>query len=310
MLLQKIPFRSTLAFTEFFLKYIERNTSLESFYGRFPTLANFKEQRNEKSKSFPFSNRQLLVRVLQRQYANMPALAPEVKNNIQSLLKENCFTVTTGHQLSIFTGPLYFIYKIATVISTCRQLKHQYPDGHFVPVYWMASEDHDYEEIKSFKLYGKKYTWETQQQGAVGRFHIKGFEQILKQLPGDVSLFSDAYLKNHSLADAVRTYVNELFKDEGLVVIDADDRELKEVLQPVMGDDIFLNTSNALVSETNKQLESLGFHPQVNPREINFFYLEKDLRSRLEQHGNAFAVVDTDLKFSKEEISKKSLPPC
>ena len=304
MFLQKIPFRATQSFTEFFLKYIEQDPTLKSFFSRFPVLTNFKEQQNEKAKTFSPASRQLLLRVLQRQYSNLPQLSTSVKGNIEALTKENCFTVTTGHQLSIFTGPLYFIYKIVTVINACNQLKKQNPDSHYVPVFWMASEDHDYEEIRSFRLYGKKYTWETQQQGAVGRFHTKDFEKLLKQLPGDVGLFRDAYLKNGSLAEAVRVYVNDLFKEDGLVIIDADDRELKEILRPVMRVDLFLNTPNALVSDTNKRLEELGFHPQVNPREINFFYLDKNLRSRLERQGDAFRVVDTDFRFSKAELDK------
>src|SRR5436189_242425 len=106
----------------------------------------------------------------------------------------------------------------------CKQLKTQYPQYNFVPVYWMASEDHDYDEIKYFRLYGKKYVWETQQKGAVGRFDTKGLDIILKELPGDIQIFKDAYLKNKKLSDAVRCYVNELFGKEGLIVLDADSR--------------------------------------------------------------------------------------
>lgn len=304
MRLQKIPFRGTHAFTEFFLNYIERSPSLKSFYSRFPHLENFKEQVDEKSRSFPQTTRKVLVAVLQRQYSTLSSLPDAVKENIQSLQEKNSFTVTTGHQLSIFTGPLYFIYKIVTVINACQKLKLQYPSSTFVPVYWMASEDHDYEEIKSFRLYGKQYTWETRQQGAVGKFHLKDFASLLSQLPGDVSIFKDAYLKSNSLSDAVRVYANRLFGELGLVVIDGDDPELKKVFQPVLSDDLFHNTPIKIVSETNRQLEAAGYPPQVNPREINLFYLDKNLRSRIEKHGGDFSVVDTDLKFSKKEMEK------
>ncbi len=304
MHLQKIPFRSTRAFSEFFLKYIEQHASLEPFSGNFPTVAHFKEQIQEKSKSFSSASRKVLVQVLQRQYKTI-ITTPVVEGNIKSLGTENTFTVTTGHQLSAFTGPLYFIYKIATVIKTCQLLKKKYPKSNFVPVYWMASEDHDYEEIKSFHVYGKKYTWETVQQGAVGRFHTKDFNQVLEQLPGEIGIFREAYTKGSTLSEAVRLYVNALFGSDGLVVIDADDRELKTLFRPVITDDLFQHTPFKLVSETNQQLEALGFHPQVNPREINLFYLEKNIRSRLEQHGDIFKVVDTSLQFSKEELVKK-----
>ena len=305
MRLQKIPFRSTNAFTEFFLKYIEHHPSLQAFYGQFPSVDNFAKQIAEKSKSFPATTRNLVVRSLKQQYKSITSPAPAVEENIDSLLDENTFTVTTGHQLSIFTGPLYFIYKIVTVINACRLLKKKYPKHHFVPVYWMASEDHDYEEIKSFRLYGKQYTWETSQQGAVGRFHTREFKQLIEQLPGDISIFKEAYLKGSSLSEATRIYVNGLFSQEGLVVIDADDKELKKVLQPVIQNDLFDHSPFKAVTESNKQLEALGLHPQVNPREINFFYLDKNLRARLERMGDDFVVVDTDLRFTKSEIQKQ-----
>ncbi|MBY0434768.1 MAG: bacillithiol biosynthesis cysteine-adding enzyme BshC [Cyclobacteriaceae bacterium] len=303
MKLQKVPFRSTHAFTEFFLKYIEQVPTLQPFYSRYPTVENFRSQIVEKANEFSAEKRNVLVASLQDQYQ---ALKPTglVEKNIQSLLKENTFTVTTGHQLNIFTGPLYFIYKIVTVINACKRLKEQYPDVHFVPIYWMASEDHDYEEIKSFRLYGKKYTWLTEQKGAVGRFHTKEIEAILKELPGDVSIFRQAYQKSHSLSDAVRSYVHTLFSYEGLIVLDADRPELKKLLQPVMRDDLFQHTAFQQVTTCNDKLTTAGFHPQVNPREINFFYLDHQLRGRIEKQGDRFVVLDSDLTFSSEEITK------
>ena len=302
MRLQKIPFRSTNTFTDFFLKYIEQDPSLTPFYGNFPSLENFEKQIAQKSGSFPAATRKLLNQSLVRQYQTVSSPPAVVTENIESLLKGNTFTVTTGHQLSIFTGPLYFIYKIVTVIAACRQLNKRYPKAHFVPVYWMASEDHDYEEIKTFRLYGKKYTWETAQQGAVGRFHTRDFSRLLEQLPGDVSIFREAYTKSKTLSEATRVFVNHLFGAEGLVVLDADDRELKNVLRPVITDDLFAHAPHQAVAETNQRLESIGLHPPVNPRAINFFYLDNNLRSRIERHGLDFVVVDTDLKFSQKEI--------
>jgi uncharacterized protein YllA (UPF0747 family) len=186
MNLQKIPFRSTHAFSEDFLKYMEAHPPLRPFYSRFPDISNFGEQIRDKSATFSEASRKILAQTLERQYAAIPTVSQPVKDNLQALLRKNCFTVTTGHQLNIFTGPLYFIYKIVTVINACKQLSARYPDSRFVPVYWMASEDHDYEEIKSFRLNGKVYTWETRQQGAVGRFNTKELLDIVQQLPGDV----------------------------------------------------------------------------------------------------------------------------
>lgn len=302
MRLQKVPFRSTGAFSEVFLKYIEQHRSVKSFFGHFPTLGNLAKQQKEKSRSFSGATRKLLVSALNQQYGSLVQSAPAVAKNIQLLLKENTFTVTTGHQLCLCTGPLYFIYKIVTVINTCRQLKKKYPKSNFVPVFWMASEDHDYEEIKSIRLYGKSFSWETHQQGAVGRFRTADLKQLLDELPGDVGVFREAYLKSKTLGEAARNYVNALFKEEGLVVIDGDDRELKKILQPVMLDDLTAHNPFNLVTETNRELAARGLPPTVNPREINFFYLDENVRSRIEQSEGGFKVVDTDLRFSEDEL--------
>jgi bacillithiol synthase len=301
--IQKLPFEKTNAFSSFFLDFVNKKTELEKFFSRYPSVASFQQQISDKEKNFSAANRQTLADALPLQYEGF-TLNEAVTTNLRALAHEKTFTVTTGHQLNIFTGPLYFIYKIVTVINACKQLKQQYPAYHFVPVYWMASEDHDYDEIKYFKLYGKKYTWSTSQQGAVGRFHTNDFKSLLEEVPGNVALFKEAYLKHATLAGAVRYYVNELFGKEGLVVVDGDDRNLKTLFKHVIKDDLFAHTSHQLVGQTNTQLEALGYKPQIHSREINFFYLDHQLRSRIEKRGELFEVVDTNIKFTKQEIER------
>ncbi len=300
---QTLPLADTRAFSSFFLDYIRQKESLRPFYHRFPAPANFKHQINEKSKTFPQSHRDSLTSVLKKQYDGL-VISDAVASNLDSLSDSKTFTITTGHQLNIFTGPLYFIYKIVTVINACQQLKDSYPDYHFVPVYWMASEDHDYDEIKYFRLYDKKYVWETAQQGAVGRFATSGFDKLLAEIPGDVTIFKDAYLKNKTLAAAVRHYVNALFGEYGLMVVDADDAKLKTLFTPVIEDDIFNNTTVNLVNGTNEKLADLGYKTQVFCRDINFFYLDDNLRARIEKQNDRYVVVGSDLSFSPDEIKE------
>lgn len=302
MELQKIPLPETNAFSPFFLDYIQPNPQLTKFYNRFPKLENFKDQIKDKSVSFPQHNREGLVKTLQEQYKNY-SISDSTKSNIELLADKKTFTVTTGHQLNIFTGPLYFIYKIVTVINACKKLKETYPEYSFVPVYWMASEDHDFEEIKYFKLQGKKYVWETNQKGAVGRFNPKELKTLLDEVPGDTTIFKEAYLKQTSLSNAVRHYVNKLFGAEGLVVVDGDSRDLKKIFTNVIKDDLENHTSKKLVDATNNELEKIGYKPQVFCRDINFFYLDKDVRGRLEKEGDSYTVVDSSLKFTKQQIS-------
>ena len=300
---KKISLADTKAFSTFFLDYIKQKEILKKFYHRFPLPENFKDQIAEKSKSFSAQHREILVSTLKKQYQHLNLL-DAVANNISLLNDSKTFTVTTGHQLNIFTGPLYFIFKLVTVINACKRLKDLYPGFNFVPVYWMASEDHDYDEIKYFHLYGKKYVWDTSQTGAVGRFSTQGFEKLLKEIPGDITIFKEAYLKNKTLAGAVRYYVNALFGNEGLIVLDADDHNLKKLFRPVIEDDIFKNTTVGLVNKTNQDLADLGYKTQVFCRDINFFYLDDGIRGRIEKRDDRYLVLDTQLSFSEAELRK------
>lgn len=297
-----ISFEQSNAFSQFFLDYINnQKPSLKPFYQAFPSVENFAQQLEMKGQSFSKESRNLIADQLELQYNGL-TISETVKNNIASLREPKTFTVVTGHQLNIFTGPLYFIFKIATVINACKKLKAAYPTHHFVPVYWMASEDHDYEEISTFSLYGQKYKWQTSQTGAVGRFGNGGLNEILSLLPGDVEIFRQAYTKQKTLSQAVRFYVNKLFGVEGLVVIDADSHELKKSFAPVIHDDLFSNTSKLLVEQTNTALQNLGYHTQVFAREINFFFLDKGIRERIEQKGNSFVLTESQKSFAAEDI--------
>ena len=296
-----LPFSHTGAFSQFFLDYISRQPALEPFYHRFPSPESFGDQLSEKSAHFTADRRRILHDSLRAQYGAL-SISAATEHNLASLLSAHTFTVTTGHQLNLFTGPLYFIYKIATVINTCRRLAALHPGKQFVPVYWMASEDHDFEEIRSFNLGNRSYTWQTEQQGAVGRFTLKDLQPLLKEIPGDLTPFKEAYSTCTTLAEAVRHYVNALFGDEGIVVIDGDDARLKSTFSTVMEADILNGTTRSLVEETNNRLSTLGYTPQVFVRDVNFFWLGDGSRERIENHGEKWTVLNGGPTLSADEL--------
>ncbi len=230
------------------------------------------------------------------------AVEEAVRKNITALAHERTYTITTGHQLNIFSGPLFFIYKLVTAINACRKLSEEHTDCQFVPVYWMASEDHDFAEINHFHLFGQRYSWETEQQGAVGRFKSEGMDEVLAALPEAVPLFEKAYREHDTLAAATRYYVNDLFGAQGLVVLDADDATLKRHFAPVMQDDLLNHAAQQRVEEASQQLDQLGYRTQVHPRPINLFYLTDQQRERLVREDDNFAVNNTGQKFSEEEL--------
>ncbi|MCU0383256.1 MAG: bacillithiol biosynthesis cysteine-adding enzyme BshC [Cyclobacteriaceae bacterium] len=301
MKVEKIAFEKTNSFSDFFLNYVNENDKLKAFYNHYPTLQNFEKQIAEKQQTFTEQARQLLAERLTRQYQSITLTDAESKS-IQALQNKNTFTITTGHQLNIFTGPLYFIYKVITVINACKTLKEKFPAYNFVPVYWMASEDHDYEEIKSFRLYNQKYTWHTQQQGAVGRFLLDDLKKMLSEIPGEIGVFKNAYTKANTLAEAVRLYMHQFFGNDGLLVIDGDDKALKQTLTPVIEADVIYQSTKKLVDKTNQALKAVGYEAPIEGRDINFFYLKDNIRERIETSNNQYKVLNTNIEFTEDEM--------
>ncbi|MCF6353459.1 MAG: bacillithiol biosynthesis cysteine-adding enzyme BshC [Cyclobacteriaceae bacterium] len=296
----KLDFKETGLFSKLMVDYVEGNPKLDPFYAQPPTLKGFKKAI--KDKLFNAEFRLTLVEVLKDQYARLDT-SEKVKENIEALGDSKTFTVTTGHQLNIFTGPLFYIYKLVATINLAKSLKKAYPSYHFVPVYWMGSEDHDYEEINHLYIHNKKYEWQTNQRGATGKFSTEGLEELLATLPGRTQEFKEALKKNSNLSDVVRYYVNAMFGNQGLVCLDADDARLKKEFLPVIKDELFKEQSHRLVEEQSAALENAGYKQQLQPRELNLFYMDEGLRARIVKKGDAYSVVDTDLKFTTSEIS-------
>ena len=163
-----ITYQNSGYFSKLIVDYLDQKAELKSLYNRFPTLENFRLQIEEKSKNFPIENREILAKVIENQYQKFE-ISEVTSKNIKLLEKSNTYTITTGHQLNLFTGPLYFLYKIISVINLTKELKNTYPENNFVPIYWMATEDHDFDEINYFTFKGKKIQWKRESNGPVGR---------------------------------------------------------------------------------------------------------------------------------------------
>ncbi len=299
---KKIDLKETNSFSKIFIDYINQDPSLAPFYDLPPTIKSFKKIIEKRTLNN--EKREILTDILNQQYSGFQ-VSEATALNIERLKEKNTYTITTGHQLNIFTGPLYFIYKILTVINACEILNKAHPDHHFIPVYWMASEDHDIDEIRSFSLFAKKYTWDTGQTGPVGRMDPASLKEVLEMLPERSEIFEKAYLEHDTLAKSVRYYVNELFSDSGLIVIDADNGALKSQIIHVLRDDLLDHHANDLVESTSAELAELGYKSQVYPRAINLFYISGNIRKRIIKEAGVFKVFETDLEFTEDEILKE-----
>ncbi|MDA7794073.1 bacillithiol biosynthesis cysteine-adding enzyme BshC [Flavobacteriales bacterium] len=310
MISDKIPYSKISFFSAIVQDYLVQNTKLVPFYNRHNSIANYLPQILEKEKQN--INRDLLFEVLKNQN-NQVQLSSRTKNNIESLVNKNTFTVTTGHQLCLFSGPLYCIYKIISAINLSQSLNEKYPSYHFVPLFWMASEDHDFEEVNHINLYGKKIEWNNSQSGAVGRMNLSGIDGVLEelfQLMGEgenaeamKQMVLNAYASENSLAQATRIFLNELFKEDGLVIIDGDDARLKQQILPLIKNDVSNKRYYPILQEKSNEL-AIDYSAQAYVREINFFSLEKNQRTRIEQPVNSSDIEQSPERFSPNVLMR------
>ena len=295
--------------------YLLQRKELRPFYQRFPEIEAFAEQIQEKQAHFSSDFRRILVEDLRRQYAGLKQ-TELVQSQLELLSQDQTFTVTTGHQLNLGTGPLYFLYKISATINLCRQLKERYPKNDFVPIYWMATEDHDFEEINFLHLKGQKVQWSRPFGGAVGRMDLQGIEPVLDQLAAElgegkyneelIALFREAYQEGNNLAEATRVLVHHLFGQHGLVILDADSHALKTLFRPQMRQELEKKTTFNEVEETNARLKAVDarYKIQVNPRECNLFYLAEGQRERIVETASGYELADSKQAFENSALLK------
>ena len=312
MIKTQIPYHKTGYFSKLMSDYLEGKDELKPFYNKSFDIESFGKLIEDRNQN-PL-NRAVLMSALAAQNTDFD-VSEKTKNNIEKLKNDNCFTVTTGHQLNLFTGPLYFIYKIVSAINLAKELKEKYPDNDFVPVYWMATEDHDYEEVNHFNLFRNKYVLEKTQTGAVGRMELSGIEGVFAGLEdalgdragveGILAVLSRHYSSATTFSVAIKGVVNEFFGKYGLVIIDGDDQQLKGLFVDDFKSELLNRTNHEIINATSEKLKELGFKAQVAPREINIFYLIDGIRERIVFENDTYKVLNTELEFSEAEVIKE-----
>ena len=333
----QISYRSTGLFSALINDYIETKGTAQSFVNYAATKEGYKKAIEQRA-SFP-TNRKVLVEVLQNQYTqlakdindantlnnnknnalnnslNTKEAFKLVNDNVNLLLKENTFTVTTAHQPNIFTGPLYFFYKILHTIQLAAELKKQFPQHNFVPVYYMGSEDADLQEVGSYNLAGEAYQWNTKQKGAIGRMKVDDeLIKLLQNLEGywlvqpagkeALEVLKQAYQKGKTISEATLHLVHAYFGKYGLVVLQPDNAQLKAVFVDVMEKELRTGFSQKAIQPTKEKLAST-YHVQSDGRDLNLFYLKENTRARIDKQGASYIIVDANISFTEEEIVKE-----
>ncbi|MEZ5044217.1 MAG: bacillithiol biosynthesis cysteine-adding enzyme BshC [Saprospiraceae bacterium] len=307
--INRFPFQQIDQLSQKDIAYATKNPGLRPFYKYEANLEAFEQVIADKSND-PI-NRQVLVEVLREQYAGLD-ISAATSANIDALEKGNTFTVTTAHQPSLATGPLYYIYKIISTIHLAGLLNETYPAYHFVPVFITGGEDHDFEEVNHFNLFNNKIVWENEESGSVGMMKTDSLQPVLdtlKEILGEkeeaktiYQIIEAAYTQNKIYAQATIDLVNRLFGDYGLVTMSMNAPILKRQFIPFLKKELLERPSQALVEAATAQLEAAGFSGQAHAREINLFYLRDQLRERIVLEDGLFKVLNTDYVFTEEAL--------
>lgn len=305
-MVKEIDIRAINQIPDLINEYLSNNDALKNFVEDFPTIENLNQFIEKKKSSYSEDYRNILVEQLKKQYSNNGIMPP---STINLLNKNTTFTVTTGHQLSLFGGPQFFIHKIISTIKTTEILKNKHPEYNFIPIFWMATEDHDYDEINQVKLFGRTISSENEATGPMGRIKCGNFNAAfneIKLMIGEseanelLDIFENA-MKSNNWAASTRYWVHHFFKDFPLVIIDGDDKELKKLFISKIKDELTKDYYKTILN-TNNIIENLGYKPQVNPREINLFYMLDNIRERIVYSNNQYVVLNTNITFSEQSI--------
>jgi len=262
--------------------------------------------------------REVLVKHLHEQYEGAEVFLESgelVQTNIRHLLELQTYTITTGHQLSLFGGTLFMTYKILSAIKLAQNLSQQFPQKKFVPVLWLASEDHDFEEIQTTHLFGKDITWGTDSGAKLtGKISLEDISQTLQEL-GELmgekeqakiwfSQIKLAYESHRNLGEASIRFYHNLFKSFGLVILDPNAKALKRFLLPIMEADILKQETYAVQQVSDKVLDA-KYKLQIHARPINFFYVnEQFVRSMIKRNeeGN-FSLASGEKEWTSSEMA-------
>lgn len=312
MTVERIPFGEVPQFSQRDVAYATSSPDLRPFYKYPVSVEAFAEVIKDKADDA--TDRDLLVDELMEQYKTMGTLG-EVADRLEQLRSSDAFTVITAHQPSLFTGPLYFVLKICSVINLARQLSAAYPDKEILPVFITGGEDHDFEEINHARIYGNRIEWQNEEGGAVGAMATATLDAALatlKDILGDRDTAQKIYAKIAAAYTHYPTYgaasialVHSLFGDHGLIVCDMSRPAFKRAFRPMMEREIFDSVSQPLIEEAQARLESLGYSGQAHAREINLFYLTPGRRDRIVREGKTYAVLDTELSFTEAKLRQE-----
>lgn len=292
-----VDFAQTGKFKDVFLDYIAGSDTLAGLRGPRPTLDTLPGLARKRA--YPTAQRAVLVEELRRQYAAIGQTPPAT---LEVLAQEGSYTVTTGHQLCIYLGPLYTVLKAMTVMRLAEQMQAAYPEHLVVPVFWLAGEDHDLEEISDVTIQGQAFHWQPPYPGPAGTQSLEGLEEALSAVAPRLPDYLKQYSRFPTLAQAQAWLLHTLFGEKGLLVLDPSARELKHYFAPLAARELSERFVQPAVDAATARLEAVGYKAQIAVREVNLFLLGEHARERIVREADGSFSAGSLGRFSEGEL--------
>ncbi len=314
---------SVSSLTQLYRTYISQYNQIAKFYN-----GNFRELDRqspliEEIKS-RYRNRVRTASVLEDQQRRMGMGKPSA-DNAASLQHENTFAVVTGQQVGFLGGPLYTLYKIITTVKLAEKLNREFKEFSFVPVFYLEAEDHDFAEMSIVHFLNSSNEFQSAQYlpngkpvekntGPVGSLVFDGtLQETINTVYENLtpSEFRDtvfeqiraSYKQGNDFAAAFTQYINALFPNSGLVIVDPRDKDLKQILKPIFSRELETHPrTSEMVIRRSAVLEE-HYHAQAKPKAINLFLLWRGGRFLIEPRDDGFGLKGNRQRFTRDELT-------
>ena len=325
---ETLPFDQIPQQSKLFLDYLRDPLALRRFYPEAVRAHVDLTARKDRVLSSCVTDRQQLCAALERLNRGWGASEATIRN-IRLLADPDCLAVVSGQQAGLFTGPLYTIYKALSAVKLAECLTQRGVKA--VPVFWIATEDHDFAEVAGAEFINRDCALE--KVAVPAELHSEGSpvglvkldqsiesvtENLLKSLPNSEftedlgTLLRDAYAPGTAYGDAFARLVTALTAKHGLIVLDPLDAELKKLAAPLYSAAARIAPEiAAAITHRSRELEDAGYHAQVTPSEDSFpLFLHDETAARhalLRTPGGKYRTKADRQEYSAEELAEWAL---
>ncbi|WP_066289423.1 bacillithiol biosynthesis cysteine-adding enzyme BshC [Bacillus sp. FJAT-29937] len=312
------------ATNRFATEYLEQTPSIQRyFHYRYNDHEDFEKRRGELLKRSYM--REELAAHIEHYMSKFPG-SEMVQSSLQKLKQENSTVIIGGQQAGILTGPLYSIHKIISIVSLAKQ-KERELNIPVIPVFWIAGEDHDYQEVNhvyaenNYRIEKKVYPEKIRDKRMVSDISIDR-EQCLKWVEAIIQTFGEtehtldllgkmeeAISKSESFVDFFAYLIMQMFKDTGLLIIDSGDRKLRSLEKEYFVKQItsFKEITKSVLSQQS-ELKEDGFSNmiEISNHAANIFYYDEDHFERIlleyDEDKDMFSGKDGTFQISRQSL--------